>query len=197
MKKRKLASRESKFHLIPNGHSKSLPPLPSGHFWIRESYHSSDLRVVNLDDYAPEVETFKHSDSHITWELASNYDYTSPQKLLKEFRRHWPWYAKKPCAWVRNPEKNGIPLYGADDVIVAVYCRNFYIAIERKGMFGPHAARLFYRSYQCKTEIAWIAICQIEGMWHSDVQILRALNFEIRNKQLWHSKETAVIPVIE
>lgn len=144
-----------------------------------------------MKEHAIPVDFFKHADSHVTWELQQNYDYTSPRILLPKFRKEWRWFLT-PIAWARNPEKNGIPMFPLDqEVIVAVYPKNFFIKIDRNDMFGPHPARLMYRSHQIKTEIAWIAICQIEGMWHSDERLLKSLNHEIRNKQLWHSQETA------
>lgn len=198
MKKReKIAPRKTRFLLIGKDHTGPLPPVPDGHFIIRESYNSTAPTLVNPNDFSLDVGGFKHTDSHIVWELVQNYEFTNPHQLLKEFRKHWPWYAKKPCAWVRNPEKDGVPFFGNKDVIIVVYPRNFYIEITRDDMFGPHPARLYYRAYQNKAEVAWIAICQLEAMWHSDERILAALNAEIRNKKLWHSPRTAQIPVIE
>lgn len=146
-----------------------------------------------------DLDGFKFSDADVRWELVpADLAVTTPALLLPRFRREWRWWLR-PLAFVRNPEKQGMPVFGPYDVIVAVYSKGFYIVIERYGreMYGPHPARLYYRSHQMPGEIAWVAILQISAYWYSDERILDDLNAQIRNKKLWHSQHTANLIVLE
>ncbi len=144
---------------------------------------------------------FKFADAPIRWELVPrDYEVISCLALLRKFRQEWRWF-KKPIAWARNPEKDGVPMLSQclSDVIISIYPKGFYIRIDRLGneIFGPHPAKLYYRADQKKGEVAWVAIVQIEAMWHSDDRMLAALNHGIKNKQLWQSDQTAETYVIK
>lgn len=136
---------------------------------------------------------FKFDDSDVAcWELAPvDKEVVTCGMLLQQFRQEWRWWLN-PLVWARNPEKEGSPIYGQFDVIFCGYPKGFYITIERYPgeSFGPHAARLYYRSWQVTTEIAWIGICQLSAFWHSDERLLKELNHTIRNRQMYQSKET-------
>lgn len=143
---------------------------------------------------------FKFEDSDVAcWELAPvDKEVTTPALLLRQFRREWRWW-QRPMLFARNPEKEGLPLFGDFDVILCGYPHGFFIQIDRYPgeSFGPHAARLFYRSWQVTTEIAWVAVCQLSAFWHSDERLLKELNHAIRNKQLYQSRETANTVVLQ
>lgn len=153
-----------------------------------------------MKEPAISVEGFRYADSHITWELVrQDYEVISCAQLLQKFRKEWRWFIKKPMAWARDPvDRTGEPMFSVNlEVIVAAYPKNFHIVIERTDMFGPHPARLYYRSTQVDNEIAWVAICQVEGMWHSDDRMLKGLNHAIRNKELFQSQKSAELIVIK
>lgn len=153
-----------------------------------------------MKEPALDVGGFKFTNAPIRWELVPTPPkVTTCLKLLRKFRPEWRWF-QKPIAFARNPEKNGVPLFSThSDVIICVYPKGYYIKIERYGneIFGPHPCILYYRSDQAKGEIAWLAICQIEAMWHSDERMLIALNRAIKNKELWQSETTAQTIVIK
>lgn len=143
-----------------------------------------------------DVGGFKFPDAPTRWEIGPvDPEMTNLHALRLKFREEWRWFTK-PISWARNPEKAGVLMFPGKDVIVSVYNKGFYIFIERSDMFGPHPARLYYRSWQDPTQFTWVAICQIEGMWHSDTILLRNLNQEIRNHRLWHSYKSAQLLVI-
>lgn len=173
-----------------------LPPLARGKRWYGPRFvYDWHTRVSTGEPLGLDVAGFKFDDSEAArWELVpADMQVTTPAVLLRQFRKEWRWWIKKPVAWVRNPEdREGHSIYGTD-VIVVVYPRNFYIVIERyhREIFGPHPARLFYRSWQVLEETAWIAICQLQIMWHSDERMFKALTHEIRNRNFWHSEATA------
>lgn len=203
MKKRpkKIAApvtRSSIFHLAPAGvKSDKLPPLPVGHYWYRESYVGRTV-LAGDDPSILDVGGFKFDDAPARWALQpADLEYISGIKLLRQFRAEARWW-RKPAAWLRNPEKNGISIYGDNDIIIAVYGKNFHITIERYGneQFGPHPCRLYYRSYQVRGEMAWVGIVQIEAFWHSDERMLKALNHEIKNRRFYQSDKTATTPVL-
>lgn len=147
-----------------------------------------------------DVGGFKFDDSDAArWELLpKDMEVITLAQLLPKFRREWRWW-KTPITFARNPEKEGSLIFGLQDIIIAIYPKGFYITVERyhREIYGPHAARLFYRSYQVPEEIAWVAICQINQYWYSDERMLAALNHEIRNKKLWHSTQTAHTIVLQ
>lgn len=144
-----------------------------------------------------ELQDFGFEGAPLHWSLElTDPRYASLQQLLEKFMEEWSW-GKKPLGWVQNPEtKDGQP-YFADgtnnDYIVAPYRKNFYIVIERSlgEIFGPHIARLMYRSWQVSGEISWVAVCQIEAMWHSDERMLKALTTAIDSGELYQSLKTA------
>lgn len=173
-----------------------LPKLPRGQRWygprIVYDWHTqlSTGEPLGLD-----IQGFKFDDSDAArWELVPReMEVITLARLLQEFRQHWRWF-QKPIVFARNPEKEGKFFFGEfTDMIICVYPRGFHITIERYGreIYGPHAARLFYRSSQDKTEVAWVAICQLNVFWHSDERVLAALNSEIKNRRLWQSPETS------
>lgn len=148
-----------------------------------------------MKELALDLGGFKFADSQAArWELVPvDPEYTTGLKLLRRFNIEARWW-RKPMAWCRNPErKDGIAIFGSKDVILVLYGKNFHITIERYGteIFGPHPCRLYYRSHQSYGEVAWVAICQIEAMWHSDERMLKALNTEIKNRRLWQSDQTS------
>lgn len=186
---------------VPFGASSdSLSPLPRGQYWLRQTGDDTQNSGLGPTDLEEELDMggFKFEDSTAgRWALvAVEPELTSCAALLRKFRAEAGWW-RKPMVWARNPEgRDGVPMFGNQDIIVVLYGKHFYIAIERNDMFGPHACRLYYRSYQFVKEIAWIAITQIEGMWHSDERLLKALNHEIRNRKFWQSKATAATIVL-
>lgn len=70
-----------------------------------------------------------------------------------------------------------------------VMYRSYFVFVEKFSMFGPHRAKLFYRSEQLQHSF-WIATLQIECFFESQepltLQVLTATN-----KQQWyqHPKE--------
>jgi hypothetical protein len=196
------ASKPVVFHEIPYGKPASeLTSLPRGQYWLRQTGDTSQnkkLGSTTLDEQF-DLGGFKFDDAPSRWELVkAELEVTSCLRLLREFRIEARWW-RKPAAWVRNPERNGMPVYGDEDVIIAFYGRNFHITIERYGreLFGPHPCRLYYRSRQVKGEFAWVGIAQINAMWFSDEKLLAALNHEIKNKRFWQSDKTATTIVLK
>lgn len=172
----------------------TLPKLPPGQSWYRSNSFNWSSTSNKIIDDSPNLDVggFKYDDSHVRWELQPQLqEVVSCFKLLREFRCEWRWWIK-PKAWIRNYVSNA-------DSILVLYGKNFYIKIERycNEIFGPHPCILYYKSWQDKTEVAWIAICQIEAMWHSDKRMLKALNHAIRNRELWQSNQTAATIVIK
>lgn len=174
----------------------TLPKLPQGQKWYRGqtvSNWSSTSNKITQDVKSVDVGGFRYQDSHIRWELQPvELEVTNCIRLLRKFRREWRWWIK-PIAWIRNETVGGA------DVILVLYSKGFSIRIDRYGneIFGPHPCTLFYKSWQDKTEVVWVAICQIEAMWHSDERMLKALNHSIRNGELWQSDQTAQTIVIK
>jgi hypothetical protein len=141
------------------------------------------------------VQGFRYDDSPAgCWELSTDYKFTSLQQLLAKFYEEWQW-SPDFLGWARDPvNKDGQPEFDpVTNWIVAPCRRRFYITIERqfKEMFGPHPMRLMYRSDQVDNEICWVAICQLNGMWHSDERIKAAAIDAINTKQLYQSERTA------
>lgn len=200
-RKSETPSPSSVFHPVPYGApSSSLPPLPRGQYWLRQPGDTTQYKRLGATTLEPEpldIGGFKFDAAPARWALApADPEVITCLKLLRNFYREARWW-RKPKVWARNPEKEGVPMFGNKDIIIALYGRNFYITIERKDLFGPHPARLFYRSYQFPKEFAWVAIVQIEGMWFGDERLLKALNYEIRNRNFYQSDETAETPVLE
>lgn len=142
-----------------------------------------------------DVQGFRFHDAPIQWALEPvDCKLASCATLLAKFLEEWS-YDQKPLAWARNPvDKDGRPYYEPiTDWIVAPYRRNFRLVIERQfgEMFGPHPVRLYYESWQIPGELAWIAICQIRAMWHSDDRMLLAVQEAVNAGELYQSEKTA------
>lgn len=101
---------------------------------------------------------------------------------------------------LRDPlNADGKPYYDpCTNWVVIAYRQNFYIVIEKQyhEMFGPHPARLFYRSYQLEDEICWVAIAQLNFMWYSDEKLLIAVREAIQAEEFYQSERTGETIVI-
>lgn len=178
-----------------------LPKLPSGYKWHGPRIiYDWPTRIYTGEPLGLDIGGFKFDDSDAArWEfLPKDLEVTTTAALLRKFRQEWRWW-KNPIMFVRNPEKEGKLIFGIHDVIVALYPKGFYIIIERyhREIYGPHAARLFYRSYQVSTEVAWVAIHQLEAYWYSDERMLKVLNHAAKNRKFWHSPATASTIVLQ
>lgn len=145
-----------------------------------------------------DLQGFLFPDSPWKWQFATaDYKVASLQQLLQKFEDEYN-YDEKPLAFARDPvNKEGRPYYATTtNWIVLPYRRGFYFTIERNGMFGPHACRLYYKSWQADGEIAWVAICQVSAMWHSDERMLAAFTEAINSDELYQSPKTAATIVI-
>lgn len=139
-----------------------------------------------------ELQGFKFADSPIHWELVPvDAPVRSLANRLARFTDNWK-EDSIPKVWARNPEnKDGQKLFFGE-VILVMFSDGFHIVIDKaSNMFGPHAARLMYRSDHVEGEVAWVAICQLSAMWHSDDKMLAALQESINAGELWQSEETA------
>lgn len=129
---------------------------------------------------------------------------TSLQTLLATFTEDWkydyhPILLRQPDGTngylIRDPaDKNGEPYYDPlTNWIYLQYRRGFYITIERqyREIFGPHPARLFYRSWQQPGEIIWVGICQVSAMWHSDERMFKGLQESVNEGGFYQSPKTA------
>ena len=149
-----------------------------------------------IHDEPLELWGFKFPDAPTKWVLEKvDPEFITLGRLLAKFYENLS-YDPEPLKWVRDPlTPEGNPYYG-DAVIVVLYPRNFYIVIEKQfgELYGPHAARLFYRSYTTK-EIFWIAIVQITEMFHSDERLKLSLASELAAKNLYQCNVTAEIIV--
>jgi len=174
--------------------------LPVGYRWHKCTTPGWETQAAIPEAKEIILGGFKFSDSPAAWwELSpAMLSVVSCARLLRQFYREARWW-RIPAGWNRNPEKEGVPIYGPIDTIIVLYGRNFHIAIERYGeeIFGPHPCRLYYRSQQVEGESAWVGICQITAMWHSDERMLAALNCEIRNRDIWQSEATATTAVLK
>lgn len=137
---------------------------------------------------------FKFHNAPVRWELVPEMlPVTSLQLLLEKFYEEWQWHSK-PLGWARDPEnKDGTPVFPHMGAVVAPCRCNFYFVIEKSfnTLFGPHKLTLFYRSHYVPNEFAWVAIAQIEGLWHSDERLRKAFMECIEAKQLFQSEDTA------
>jgi len=205
--RRNKPKREPRFKKSPRPKIKlervsKLPTLPPGQKWFRctTSSWSLPLGPSKPEPIGMDIAGFKFADSDAAcWELApKDLEVTNGAMLLRKFRREWRWW-RTPMVWARNPEKERMPVFGGFDVIFIGYSKGFFITIERYPgeSFGPHAARLYYRSWQVETEIAWVGICQLSAFWHSDERLLKELNHEIRNRHFFQSFETANTIVLQ
>lgn len=147
------------------------------------------------------LQGFKYADAPTCWELVPvDPPVTSLQLLLQKFYAEWRWH-HKPLGWVRNPEnKAGDLYYGPHADVIVVPCRcSFYFVLERQfnEIFGPHTMTLFYKSQYTDNELAWVAICQIHGLWHSDERMLASFLAALKSKELYQSEKTASIVVLK
>lgn len=152
-----------------------------------------------------DIQGFKFEDSPAArWTLEPvDLKYTTLGKLLRKFYREYKW-DKKPLGWARNPinKNTGDPYFDPNtnpNVIVAPFRKGFYIVIFEafRNMFGPHVVRLMYRSNQLDGDDVWVAICQINAMWHGDDRMLAALQEAISTKEFFQSIKSYEQIVIE
>lgn len=141
-----------------------------------------------------DVQGFRYPDAPGRWMLEiADEKVTSLQLLLAKFRVEWKWRRGKPLAIARDPvNSEGKGFYDPlTNWIVMPYTGQFYFVIERKlrDLYGPHAARLYYKSYQIE-QTWWVAICQLQALWHSDIKMLAALQDAVRGDELYQSEET-------
>lgn len=96
---------------------------------------------------------------------------------------------------LRNPEnKWGQRYFDANtDWSVIAFRQRFHITIERqyREVFGPHPARIMYRSWQLEGELIWVAIAQLNFMWHSDERLLASLQEALKAGEFYQSEKTA------
>lgn len=97
----------------------------------------------------------------------------------------------KPLGKKLNPDVGGVPVHDSD-VWMYLYRGNFYVNLIRgvRGVSGPHAARLIYKSYQTG-QLFWIATVQIDGcMFFSEDQVDRHIFDAVLNKRWFISDKS-------
>ncbi len=141
------------------------------------------------------VQPFRFADAPAHWVLAPSVTKSIGQ-LLREFYDDFhpdDAHPFMPLGWVLDPEKNGERIFGKlGSFICAPYRRGFYIVIEKAfgQLFGPHACRLMYKSYQLGEPI-WVAILQLSAPFAMEEKMKEALREAISTRQFFHSEQTA------
>lgn len=145
-----------------------------------------------------DLQGFKFRNATMVWQFTpKDSPVTTLQQLLKKFYAEWRWH-NKPLGWARNPEKEGIPIFANAQVIVAPCRCGFYFVLERQfnELFGPHTMTLYYRSQYVDNEVVWVAVAQINAMWHSDERVQEAFHEVIKTKKLYQSEKTGEMVVL-
>lgn len=148
------------------------------------------------------MQGFRFHDAPIEWVLAPVEPKVATlqqllQKFYNEFDPSEP-ETHNPLGVVRNPtDKEGKKFYGESETIVAAYRRGFFVTIEclYREHYGPHRARLLYRSWQTG-DLIWVAILQIEEFFFSDEKMLSALTRGIQESTFFQSQKTASTIII-
>ncbi len=92
----------------------------------------------------------------------------------------------KPLGSTLNPEVGGRRIFPYEDVWIFLYRAGFRVHVIKHHRYvsGPHACRLYYRSWQTK-QLFWIATLQIEAMFYSEDAIGMQLTIAILEKQFY------------
>ncbi len=141
------------------------------------------------------VQPFRFPNAPAHWILAPS-DTKSIGQLLSEFYDgFYPDELQpfKPLGWALDPEKDGERIFGKlGSFICAPYRRGYYVVIEKAfgELFGPHAVRLMYKSYQLGEPI-WVAILQISAPFTIQERMENELREAIRTRQFFQSEQTA------
>lgn len=97
----------------------------------------------------------------------------------------------KPLVMVLNPEVRGTRYYLYDDVWAIQYRRNFRVIVFKNNQYvtGPHATKLYYRSYQTQ-KLYWLASMQISGcMFYNEDSIAMHMLTHLSNRDFYASEK--------
>lgn len=146
----------------------------------------------------------------IKYELGFEVETETEAKSIKELRKYFFKYHTEivkgkpkgvnPNAFVLNPELY-IPASSSDDIYYVVYCRGYYVTIERnpQDIKGPHAAKLQLQVYAMKGnhegKIVWLGTAQFDGNFFNEENIKIQLKRAIRLKEYFVSEKTAEIVI--
>jgi len=116
------------------------------------------------------------------------------QRFYDEFDPEEP-LSFNPLSLIYNPEKEGKRIFSFDNeqVLAAIYRKGFYVIIEKhfRLIEGPHAAFLYYRTFQVEG-VVWVATLQIsDAMFYNDAAMLSALTLAIFNRDFYQSPKSA------
>lgn len=93
----------------------------------------------------------------------------------------------KPLGLTLNPEVAGVRIHPYEDIWIILYRRGYRVHVIKNHRYasGPHACRLYYRSWQTH-QLFWIATLQIDGcMFYDEDAVLMRLTLAILEKQFY------------
>jgi hypothetical protein len=93
----------------------------------------------------------------------------------------------KPLGCVLNPEVGNKRIFPYEDVWLFLYRQGFRVHVIKHHRYvsGPHACRLYYRSWQTH-QLFWIATLQIDGaMFYSEEAVQMHLTLAILDHQFY------------
>lgn len=140
---------------------------------------------------------FRFSDSPLRWEFdVKGERVCSLAQLLEKFYDEWQW-DRKFLGWHRDDGKTKTEQMMSPNRIIVPCRKSFYIEIEQRynEVFGPHNARLLYRSWQVEGDVLWVGIVQVNCMWTSDDRMKTEITAQVNRKAFYQSEQTAAVIV--